>query len=210
MTDAARNAFVVGLTGGIGSGKTTVANLFQSLGAGLVDTDQVAHDLTAANGAAMSAIHAAFGATVITEDGAMNRAAMRDLVFRDSSSKAKLEAILHPLIRAEADRRVQQSIGAGAPYVLLAVPLLFESLSYRASTRETLVVDCTVATQIARVQSRSALSADEVARIIAAQVPRALRLQLADRVIVNADTVDALKAPIAQLHAHYLRLAAAS
>jgi dephospho-CoA kinase len=204
------NAFVVGLTGGIGCGKTTVGKLFEALGAGLVDTDQIAHDLTAAGGAAMSAIRAAFGPSVSGEDGAMDRAVMREMAFRDPAQKAKLEAILHPMIRAEVSRRIEAAFARGAPYVLLAIPLLFETMSYRASVRETLVVDCPVADQIARVQSRSALSATEVAPIIAAQVPRALRLQLADRVVVNVGSVDALKPLVAALHERYAQLAGGS
>jgi dephospho-CoA kinase len=201
--------FVVGLTGGIGSGKSTVANLFAALGAAMIDTDVIAHQLTTgSNARAIPAIQRAFGASVIAPDGSLDRAAMRERAFADAQSKALLESILHPMIRQEVASQLQAVNTRAAPYVLLAVPLLFESLSYRDQLSETLLVDCPVALQIARVQQRSSLPVPQIERIIAAQVPRAIRLQLADRVVFNVETVALLQSPVAGLHAHYLRCAA--
>jgi dephospho-CoA kinase len=201
--------FVVGLTGGIGGGKSTVADLFAALGAAIVDTDDIAHQLTTgSNARAIPAIQHAFGAGVIAPDGSLDRAAMRDRAFADTQSKALLESILHPMIRQEVASQLQSANARTAPYVLLVVPLLFESLSYRDQVRETLLIDCPVTLQIARVQQRSSLAVPQIERIIAAQIPRAIRLQLADRVVFNVETVDSLRSPVAGLHAHYLRRAA--
>lgn len=201
--------FVVGLTGGIGSGKSTVADLLVALGAALVDTDAIAHELTTgANARAMPAIRHTFGAEAVAVDGSLDRAVMRKRVFADVDAKRLLESILHPMIRDEVSLRLQSPATRAAPYVLLAVPLLFESLSYRQQLDETLVVDCPIALQMVRVQRRSSLPAPEVKRIIAAQIPRAVRLQLADRIVFNADTLEALRRPVENLHRHYLRLAA--
>lgn len=201
--------FVVGLTGGIGSGKSTVADLFVGLGAALVDTDAIAHELTTgADARAIPAIREAFGTEVVAHDGSLHRAAMRNRVFADPEARQRLEAILHPMIREETALRIQSPVMRAAPYAILAVPLLFESLSYRQQLDETLVVDCPIALQMARVQRRSSLSAPEVKRIVAAQIPRVVRLQLADRLVFNADTVEALQRPIESLHQHYLQRAA--
>lgn len=132
-------AFIVGLTGGIGSGKSAAAELFEELGVAVVDTDRIAHALTAPDGAAMAAIREAFGAGVIAEDGSLNRPAMRALAFEDPDARKRLEGILHPMIRAESDR---QCHAAQAPYVLLVVPLLIESGTYRGRVQRLCVVDC--------------------------------------------------------------------
>ncbi|MBI2306068.1 MAG: dephospho-CoA kinase [Rhodocyclales bacterium] len=193
--------YVVGLTGGIGSGKSTVAGLFVAHGAALVDTDAVAHALTAPGGAAMPALRAAFGDAVVRADGALDRAAMRARVFTEPAAKARLEGILHPLIRAEADRQVHAT---SAPYVILAVPLLVESGSYGERCDRILVVDCAEATQLARVVARNGMSEAEVRAIMATQVTRAARLAAADDVIDNDGPPDSLPAQVDRLHRAYL------
>lgn len=193
--------YIVGLTGGIGSGKSTVADLFVARGAALVDTDAIAHELTAPGGAAMSALRARFGDVIVRSDGGLDRAAMRRRVFADAEAKAALEGILHPLIRAESDRRCAL---AQAPYVILAVPLLVESGTYRARCDRVLVVDCAPETQVARVMARSGLSEAEVRAIIAAQATREARLAAADDVVDNGGHAEALVPQVDALHRAYL------
>ena len=200
-------SFVVGLTGGIGSGKSTVADLFAAHGAGVVDTDVIAHALTAVDGEAIAALRTEFGDDVIGADGSLDRAAMRRLAFSDASAKTRLEAILHPLIRRRSETLCQAE--GSAPYVLLVVPLLFESAAFRSRVDRILVVDCDEGLQIERVVARNGLSADEVRVIVAAQAPRAQRLAIADDVIVNADERTALAAQVERLHARYVALASA-
>ena len=196
--------FVVGLTGGIGSGKSTVADLFVAQGAALVDTDAIAHELTAPGGIAMPALLAEFGPELATATGALDRAAMRRLVFADATAKARLEAILHPLIRQVSGQRCQ---AATTPYVVLAVPLLVESGNYRQRCDRIVVVDCPESLQIERVMSRNGLAAAEVEAIMAAQASRAQRLAVADDVVLNAAGRDSLSAQVAVLHQKYLALA---
>ena len=194
---------VIGLTGGIGSGKSTVADLFSRLGVTVVDTDRIAHELTGAEGAAMPEIIAAFGKDIALPQGALDRAAMRQRVFTDASAKTRLEAILHPKIRQESRQRCQ---AATSVYVLLAVPLLVETGVWRQEVRRVLVVDCDEATQIARVKARSALSAAEVLAIMATQATRSERLAVADDVILNNGTPEALEPQVQALHLRYLEL----
>lgn len=194
---------VIGLTGGIGSGKSTVADLFAAQGVAVVDTDLIAHDLTGPTGAAMSEIVAAFGDSVRQPNGGLDRVAMRRQVFADPQVRQQLEGILHPRIRSEAERRCRL---ATTPYVLLVVPLLIESGAYRDRVRRVLVVDCDEATQVARVVARSGLSPDEVRRIIDTQLARAERLAAADDVIVNMAGVAALEPQVLAMHERYLRL----
>ena len=194
---------VIGLTGGIGSGKSTVADLFAAQGVAVVDTDLIAHDLTGPTGAAMPEILAAFGDSVRQPNGGLDRVAMRRQVFADPQVRQQLEGILHPRIRSEAERRCRL---ATTPYVLLVVPLLIESGAYRDRVRRVLVVDCDEATQVARVVARSGLSPDEVRRIIATQLARAERLAAADDVIVNMAGVAALEPQVLAMHERYLRL----
>ncbi len=197
-------SFVVGLTGGIGSGKSAVANLFAAHGVAVVDTDVIAHELTGAHGAAMPAIAAQFGDSLLGPDGRLNRAAMRQLVFSDASAKSRLEAILHPLIRRESEQRCQS---AQSPYVLLVVPLLLESGAYRQYVKRILVVDCAETTQIARVMARSGLDAEEVRAIMETQASRALRCAAADDVVVNEADLASLSAQVDDLHRRYLEMA---
>lgn len=196
--------YVVGLTGGIGSGKSTVADLFVARGAALVDTDAIAHELTGPHGAAMAAIAEAFGSAVVDARGALDRAAMRRQVFADATARQRLEAILHPLIRAESDRRCQ---AARAPYVILAVPLLVESGSYRERVQRVLVVDCPEAVQVARVKARNGLGEAEVQAILAAQASRQQRLAVADDVVDNGGDAAALVPQVERLHHQYLAAA---
>lgn len=200
--------FAVGLTGGIGSGKTTVADLFAKHGVSIVDTDVIAHCITAPGGAAMPLIEQAFGAQYVASDGALDRAKMRALVFSDDAAKAKLEAITHPLIRAETEREREAATG---PYVVIVVPLLVESGTWRSRVDRVLVVDCGLETQIARVMRRNALSREQVLAIIARQATREARLAAADDVIVNDDTpFEQLSEEVRRLHRRYLTLARAA
>lgn len=194
---------VVGLTGGIGSGKSAVAELFEKLGVRVVDTDRISHGLTGASGSAIGAISQAFGEGAIDDQGALDRVRMRDLVFSDPSARRKLEGILHPMI-LEATRRALVAISEDRScpfrYCLLAVPLLFERMSFRPLIWRSLVVDCPLSLQISRVQSRASLPRAEIQRIISAQLPRAIRLQLADDVISNAGDIEALRRAVAKRH----------
>ncbi len=197
--------YIVGVTGGIGSGKSTVANLFATLGVALIDTDAIAHALTAPEGSAIGAIRSRLGKEFIGHDGALDRAATRNRVFADSNVKSKLEAILHPLIREEVDSALRADAVLHAPYAMLVVPLLFESLTYRGRVDETLLIDCPVAMQLERVNLRSGLNVDETGRIIAAQLPRPVRLQLANDVVWNGGSAATLWPQIERLHLHYVQ-----
>lgn len=194
-------AFTVGLTGGIGCGKTTVANQFAALGATLVDTDDIAHALTAPGGAAMDAVLAEFGPAYVTPDGALARARMRQLVFSDPAAKRRLEAILHPRIR---DAALAAAAAASGPYVIYVVPLLIESGTWRARVTRVLAIDCPEALQVARVMARNGLTEEQVRAIMATQVTRAERLAAADDVISNDGELASLQPQIARLHAQYL------
>ena len=198
--------FVVVLTGGIGSGKTAVSDRLHELGAGVVDTDVIARELTAADGGAMSEIVARFGPEALAPDGSLDRAKMRDRAFADPRVKRDLEAILHPMIRRRAAEQVAAS---RTPYVVLVVPLLVESGAYRDISDRVLVVDCSESTQIERTMARSRLSRADAERIVAAQATRAARLAIADDVISNDGGLDALAAATKQLHERYLALAQA-
>jgi dephospho-CoA kinase len=195
---------VVGLTGGIGSGKSAAADEFARLGAAVVDTDVIAHELTGSGGLAIPGIRKLFGEQAIGPDGAMDRGKMRDHVFRDPEAKRKLEALLHPLIREESARRIA---AARAPYVVHVVPLLIESPDYRRRVDRVLVIDAPEDTQVARVRSRSGLSEDEVRAIMRTQAPRAQRLAAADEVLDNGGSRDALRTQVAALHQKYLQFA---
>jgi dephospho-CoA kinase len=199
---------IVGLTGGIGSGKSAAEKLFADLGAAVVDVDVIAHELTGPGGAAMPALAAAFGPSVLAADGSLDRATMRALAFADPASRKRLEAILHPLIRAESERRCRQALASGAPYVILTVPLLVESGDYRQRVDRVLVVDCDDELRVARIAARSGLARDEIERIMAAQCSRAERLTAADDIIDNNGSPGRLAEQVAKLHREYLGLAA--
>ena len=197
---------VVGLTGGIGSGKSTVADMLVTRGAALVDTDRIAHELTAPGGAAIEAIRAAFGDEVVAPDGSMDRAAMRARAFSDPGARKRLESILHPMIRTRTDQAVRDAIASGAPYVIVAVPLLVESANRSGRFDRVLVVDCPPETQIERVMRRSGLAREQVEAIIAAQATRAQRLAAAHDVVDNGGEHGALVRQVDALHARYLGL----
>jgi len=199
-----KRKLVVGLTGGIGSGKSAAAQEFARLGATVIDTDAIAHELTAQGGAAIASLRELFGAEFVTPKGALDRDRMRELAFGDPAAKKKLEALLHPMIRAESERRIAQAPG---PYVVHVVPLLVESPAYRERVARVLVVDCPEALQRERVKMRSGLADESVRRIIGAQAPRARRLAAADDVIDNSGSIAALHKRVAELHEKYLALA---
>lgn len=199
-------SLVVGLTGGIGSGKSAAADEFARLGATVVDTDAIAHELTGPGGAAVPDVQRLFGRALLDSSGAMDRKRMRDLVFSDPEEKARLESLLHPMIRAESGRRIASAKG---PYVVHVVPLLIESPDYRAKVGRVLVVDCPEALQVARVWQRSGLPEGEIRRIIASQIQREKRLAAADDVIDNSGPIAALQQQVRQLHENYLARAEA-
>ena len=196
--------FVVGLTGGIGSGKSVVAELFARRGIAVVDADAIAHELTAPGGAAIEAIRESFGSDFLTPEGALDRERMRALVFRDPKSKRRLERILHPRIRGESAARIAS---ANSPYVILMVPLLVEGGADRSRCQRVVVVDCDEDTQIERVMRRNGLSGDEVRRIMASQAARRDRLAAADDIVDNTKGFDDLEPQVHKLHEHYLVLA---
>ncbi|MBL8472092.1 MAG: dephospho-CoA kinase [Rhodocyclaceae bacterium] len=205
---SSQNGYLIGLTGGIGSGKSSVAAEFARLGAGLVDADAIARELTAPGGAAMPALQREFGPGVAAADGALDRAAMRALVFSDPAAKRRLEALLHPMIRAEGERRVARLVADGKPYVVIEVPLLVETGAWRERVARVLVVDCPPEIQVARVMARSGLSADEVRGILAHQASRAERLAAAADVIDNGGDFAQMQQQVHRLHARYLHFAA--
>jgi dephospho-CoA kinase len=197
-------SFCVGLTGGIGCGKSRATDIFAELGAGVVDTDVISRELTARGGAAMGAISAEFGSACVLGDGSLDRQRMRDLVFTDPAAKVRLEAILHPLIRAASKERIR---AAREPYVIVVVPLLLETGAYRDLLDRVLVIDCNERDQIARTMARSGLTEAEVLRIMRAQMSRAERLDAADDVLNNDGDISFLRAQVEGLHARYLAAA---
>jgi dephospho-CoA kinase len=201
---SARRPYVVGLTGGIGSGKSAAADEFARLGATLVDTDLIAHRLTGPGGAALPAIQRLFGEGFVLPSGAMDRKRMRERVFADTAARKSLEGVLHPMIRDESERQIAAADG---PYVVHVVPLLVESGHYRRRVDRILVVDCPEATQLARVRARSGLSADEAQDIVRSQASRAERLAAADDVIDNGGTLEDLRKQVAVLHVKYAAMA---
>ena len=195
--------FTVGLTGGIGSGKSTVSDLFAELGAEIIDTDEIARALTASGQPAVSIIEREFGPEVVQDNGALDRDRMRELAFSDSTARERLQNILHPLIRAEVQRRLAL---ADAPYAIVVVPLLVESRGYKFADR-ILVVDCSEERQIERVARRSGLAPAQIEAIMATQVSRGERLAAADDVIHNEGEIAQLRAKVEQLHDKYRNLA---
>jgi len=192
---------VVGLTGGIGSGKSAAADEFARLGATVVDTDAIAHELTEQGGGAVPQIERLFGQEFV-RDGRMDRSRMRQRVFGDASAKEALESLLHPLIREESKRRIAAATG---PYVVHVVPLLVESPDYRRRVDRVLVVDAPEEIRVARVRERSGLAEDEVRAIMRTQAARDTRLAAADDVIDNAGPLEALRKQVAVLHEKYLQ-----
>jgi len=192
--------FHVGLTGGIGSGKSTVAALLARLGAAVIDADAIARQLTAPDGLAMPAIAQQFGPDFVTPEGALNRDRMRALAFTDPGAKKNLEAIIHPLVAEETARQTGAAEQAGHPCLVFDVPLLVESARWRQKVDHVLVVDCLPETQITRVMARNGLTRAAVEAIIAAQSQRLRRLQAADSVIFNDGlTLQGLSTEVAML-----------
>ena len=187
MLQQGTTPFRLGLTGGIGSGKSTVAQRLKAYGATVIDADYISRSLTAAGGAALPAIAQAFGPELIDADGALNRARMRELVFSKADARQQLEAIVHPLIAQETNRQLQQAIDSKCKLVVHDVPLLVESAHWRAELHGVLVIDCKESTQIERVMTRSGLTREAVIAIIAAQARREQRLAAADWIIYNDD-----------------------
>lgn len=204
-----RPVLVVALTGGIGSGKSTVAELFAQVGAHIVDTDAIAHTLTGQAGRALPPILKLFGHGVFDSEGAVDRSLMRISIFGDAHAKTELEAILHPMIRDDVRVALASEAAHLAPYVMLAVPLLFETMGYRRLVQRTLVVDCPIDTQRQRVKRRSGLPIKEIDQILAAQLFRLLRLQLADDVVSNSRHPENLPSQVAVLHERYQTIAGA-
>ena len=200
-TSSSAQRLAIGLTGGIGCGKSTVADLFAARGATVIDTDQIAHTLTAPQGAAMPALLAEFGPDYATPEGALDRAKMRALVFSDPGARARLEAILHARIR---DATAAAALLATGPYTIFVVPLLIESGTWRERVARVLAVDCPEEVQVARVMARNGLPEAQVRAIMAAQVTRAQRLEAADDVVVNDGDIAALLPQVERLHGVYL------
>ena len=202
--------FSVGLTGGVGSGKSTIGGMLSRRGAGIVDADAIAHELTQPGGAAIDALRTAFGEAAIAGDGSLDRTWMRARAFADTSTRARLEAILHPLIRATSNRRAEELSTDGCPYVVFVIPLLVESGDTRGRFDRILVVDCSEATQIARVCLRPGIDTNVARAILAAQATRARRLEAADDVLFNEAPMEQIEARVDRLHQRYLELAKAS
>ena len=198
-------AYAVGLTGGIGCGKSSAARLFAELGAGVIDTDVIAHQLTQADSPALTTIRHEFGPDYLPPDGSLDRARMRRLVFSDDAAKVRLEAILHPLIK---QRVLGEMESIDAPYLLIVVPLLLETANYGDVVSRVLVVDCDEQQQLQRTMARSKLSAAEVSAIMSKQLSRQARLRKADDVIHNTGSLEDLRRQVETLHRQYLQWAA--
>lgn len=195
----------IGLTGGIASGKSTVEQRFTELGIPVINADDSSRAVVARGQPGLAAVTARFGSGVLTAEGELDRRALRSLIFSDEARRKELEAILHPLIRADMLRRAEQAAG---PYVVLSIPLLVES-NARGRVDRILVVDADESLQLARLMSRDGVSEAEARATLAAQASRAARLAAADDVIVNSGTVAELRQAVDRLHRRYLELAAA-
>lgn len=194
--------FCVGLTGGIGCGKSTVARLFEALGVAVVDADAIAHQLTQAGGQAIPLIRSHFGAAFLNASGAMDRTRMRQLILSDDDARQQLEAILHPLILDQCKTR----LAGRTPYTILMAPLLLENPEFLHLVQHVLLVSCTETNQIERVRQRSGLDESEIRAIIARQMASAERLVRADDIIQNDGARDDLTNQVAALHQHYLNI----
>lgn len=194
---------VIGLTGGIGCGKSLASQYFSGLGICVIDTDVIARTITQPNGKAMTEIKTVFDISYLTKDGALDREKMRRLIFSDKNARLRLEKILHPIILSET---VQQVACAHSPYVVVVIPLLFETKDYDTIVHRILVIDCDEQQQISRVMARSNLSEQQVKSIMATQVSRKERLQKADDIITNNQDADYLKIEVDRLHSKYLSL----
>ena len=194
--------YIVGLTGGIGSGKSEAAKLFAELGAPVVDVDVISHELTTKGQATLKKIAQVFGKDILNSDGSLNRAALRQKVFADSEAREKLEAILHPAIYNKATERLEEN--ASAPYQILAIPLLFESDRYLKIINRSLVIDSDTKLQIARASKRDGLLEADIQKIIDVQMPREKRNALAEDIILNDGSIEELKEKVKQAHEKYI------
>jgi dephospho-CoA kinase len=202
------SAFSVGLTGGVGSGKSTIGTMLSDRGAALVDADLIAHQLTSAGGAAVEALRDAFGAEAIASDGSLDRAYMRARVFSDAALRAQLESLLHPMIRAAMRERAAKLAAEGAPYVVFVVPLLVETGNWGSYVDRVLLIDCSEATQLTRLRARAGIDEMTARKIIAVQATRQERLAVADDVLLNEAPLDQIGHKVERLHRTYLRSAA--
>lgn len=194
--------YIVGLTGGIGSGKSEAAKLFAELGAPVVDVDVISHELTTKGQATLKKIAQVFGKDILSSDGSLNRAALRQKVFADREARKNLEAILHPAIYNKATERLEEN--ASAPYQILAIPLLFESDRYLKIINRSLVIDSDTKLQIARASKRDGLLEADIQKIIDVQMPREKRNALADDIILNDGSIEELKEKVKQVHEKYI------
>jgi len=197
---------LVGLTGGIGSGKTVVSDLLAGYGAGIIDTDKISHQITAPGGKAIPLITKAFGADFIDPQGALNRPKMRAVVFEDPSARQVLEQITHPLIQAETAKQALELAKSGVPYLVFVVPLLIESGFWIKLIDYLVVVDCTEESQIQRVMHRNNMARSDVENILKAQTSRNARLTTANAVIENHGSLDELKPAVLKLHQQLLKI----
>lgn len=195
--------FIVGLTGGIGCGKSSASRFFSDLGIDVIDTDIIAKKLTEPGGLAIHMIKSHFGSAFITPSGVLDRDKMRNLIFSDEDARHKLERILHPLIIKESMLEIKQ---ARSSYTIIVVPLLLEVNDYKEIVQRILVIDCDKEEQISRTMARSQLSEQTVEAIITAQIPRKIRLQKAHDIIINSHDMDYLKSRVVYLHNKYLAL----
>ena len=202
------SAFSVGLTGGVGSGKSTIASMLSDFGAALVDADVIAHQLTNTGGAAIEPLRDSFGAEAIAIDGSLDRAYMRARVFSDAALRTKLEALLHPMIRTAMREASNRLVSDGVAYVVQVVPLLVEGRRWRDYADRILLIDCSAATQLARISARVGIDQVTATKIIAAQATRVERLAVADDVLVNEAALDQIASRVERLHRTYLRFAA--
>lgn len=196
---------VIGLTGGIGSGKSTVAELFAQHGVAITDTDAIAHRLTAPNQPVLAEISAAIGPGILHPDGTLDRATLRQRVFRDPEARKRLETILHPRIRQAVATELAQPTDAA--YRMVVVPLLFEADGYSALIQRSLAVDCPESLQIERAMARSRLTETEVKAIIATQLSRNDRRHLADDIVTNDSSLEKLANEVSEIHKKYIHLA---
>jgi len=194
----------IGLTGGIGSGKSAAAQEFERLGIPIIDSDAIAHTITGPGGAGIAPIQAQFGLEFITPEGALDRAKMRDRVFNNPQALAQLEAITHPLIRQASELEAIQAEKKDPPYIIFMIPLLFESSNWQGRFKKIVVVDCGVDAQIERVVKRNHLQQELIEKIIATQAPRVMRLQYADYVLKNEGSLEDLQAQVQGVHLQLL------
>lgn len=195
--------YVVALTGGIGAGKSEAAKIFASLGVPIVDVDVISRRLTGPGQPIMDKIAEAFGRDFLTEDGALNRPAMRERIFANDEDRKKLEAILHPVIHSHALRELDQN--REAPYQILAIPLFFETNRYSGLVKRILLVDCDESLQISRTMNRNGMTEHTVRAIIAAQASRSYRRALASDIIENNGSIEALAEKVKELHEKYMQ-----